>query len=448
MSYTYVVEDAQNDVDIGGGRGQFFRDMSHAPGVIGFADSPVFCSTRIKTDHQVPRSDTTSTDLSYLITQLAHEIGQSISAQLMKGNEKEEKVTNSQSVGLESLSTDTNSLTMTGVKLVMQSDVKEPPSFRGDGTDKLSIHEWEEQIDVYLRKRGVPIGEQAQEIMSRLGGRARDIIKVTLRSNPSLKPAEDPRVIIDILKQHFSELTYSAMPLADFYNTLPTAGENAMDYWIRLNKAVDVAEECLKRQRRNLEEPSKEVTMMFVKHCPDPALSAVLKFKTADKWKASEIQEHLDDHQAQLKIQRQRARSKYSGVERNATANVQAAEIDESTQVGTSARSQNQMEVVGHVGTVSDHTSLQNLIAQLDRMLKQNHQAAVPAPYMSSGPQPFQKPCRVCQATDHSTTMHCRRDGLCLSCCKPGHRRRECHKARSRACVPGVHSSQGQQPLN
>ncbi len=101
MSYTYVVEDALNDVDVGGGRGQFFRDMSHTPGAMGFADSPVFCSTRLKTDHQVPRSDTTSTDLSYLITQLAHEIGQSISAQLMKGNEKEEKVTDSQSVGLE-----------------------------------------------------------------------------------------------------------------------------------------------------------------------------------------------------------------------------------------------------------------------------------------------------------------------------------------------------------
>ncbi|KAL1268822.1 hypothetical protein QQF64_034185 [Cirrhinus molitorella] len=208
---------------------------------------------------------------------------------------------------------------MTGVKLVMQSDVKEPPSFRGDGTDKLSIHEWEEQIDVYLRKRGVPTGEQAQEMMSRLIGRARDIIKVTLRSNPSLKPGEDPRVIIDILKQHFSELTYSAMPLADFYSTLPTVGENAMDYWIRLNKAVDVAEDCLKRQGRNLEDPSKEVTMMFVKHCPDPALSAVLKFKTADKWKASEIQERLDDHQTQLRIQQQRARSRRSGVESKIT---------------------------------------------------------------------------------------------------------------------------------
>lgn len=85
-----------------------------------------------------------------------------------------------------------------------------------------------------------------------------------------------------------------------------------MDYWIHLKKkAVDVAEECLKRHGdvQNLEDPSKEVTMMFFKHYPDPSLSAVFKFKTADKWKASEIQECLNDHQTELKIQQQRARN-------------------------------------------------------------------------------------------------------------------------------------------
>lgn len=130
MSYTLV-----------GGRGQFFKDMTHIPGATGIADSSVFCSTHIKTDSQVPRSDTTSTDLSNLITHLAHEIGQSIAAQLKKGSENEERVTNSQNVGLEPPSADSHSLTMTGVKLVMQPDVKELPSFRGDSTDKLSIHE-------------------------------------------------------------------------------------------------------------------------------------------------------------------------------------------------------------------------------------------------------------------------------------------------------------------
>lgn len=178
MSYTYVVEDGQDEIYIGGGRGQFFRDLAHTPGATGIADSPVFCSTRIKTDNQVHRSDTTSSDLSNLITLLAHEIGQSIAEQLKKGNENE-RMTNSQNLGLEPHPADSHSLTMTGVKLVMQPDVKEPPSFCGDSTDKLSIHEWEEQIDIYLIKRGVPTGEQAQEIMSRLGGRARDINAVT-----------------------------------------------------------------------------------------------------------------------------------------------------------------------------------------------------------------------------------------------------------------------------
>lgn len=97
-------------------------------------------------------------------------------------------------------------------------------------------------------------------------------------------------MIIDILKQHFSELTYSSMPLADLYNTLPVLGEIAMEDWIRLNKALDVADECLRRQGRSTEDSSREVMMMFVKHCPDPSLSAVLNFKTADRWTAAEIQ--------------------------------------------------------------------------------------------------------------------------------------------------------------
>lgn len=135
----------------------------------------MFCSTHIKIDSQIPRSDTTSADLSNLIIQLAHEIVQYISAQLKKGCKNGERVTNSQNIRLELHSADSHSLTMTGVKLVMQSDVKGPPSFRGDSTDKLSFHKWEEQIDIYLRKRGVPTGEQAQKIMSKLRGRARKI---------------------------------------------------------------------------------------------------------------------------------------------------------------------------------------------------------------------------------------------------------------------------------
>jgi len=59
--------------------------------------------------------------------------------------------------------------------------MSKPPYFRGDGTDKHTVHEWEEIMSVYLSKRGVPFQEYSQEIMSRLMGKARDIVKVTLR---------------------------------------------------------------------------------------------------------------------------------------------------------------------------------------------------------------------------------------------------------------------------
>ncbi|XP_038128016.1 uncharacterized protein LOC119774555 [Cyprinodon tularosa] len=54
---------------------------------------------------------------------------------------------------------------------------------------------------------------------------------------------------------------------------------------------MDVADECLKRQGRGIDDPQHEVSMMFIKHCPDRALASVFKFKSAEKWTASEIQE-------------------------------------------------------------------------------------------------------------------------------------------------------------
>ncbi|KAK0133537.1 hypothetical protein N1851_030956 [Merluccius polli] len=265
---------------------------------------PVFSYTHIQTDEHSPRQpvsspDASSSDLGNLITQLAYKIGENIASQLNRSiSNTDSQTTPTPSLNLGHGQSDLN---MNGVKLVMKADVKEPPYFRGDGTDKHTVHEWEEIMSVYLNKRGVHPQEYSQEIMSRLMGKARDIVKVTLRSMPSLRPAENTKLVFDILKQHFSEVTYSSMPLADFYNTLPLTGESPMDYWIRLNKAVDVADECLRRQGRNIEDPSHEVTMMLVKHCPDPALASVLKCKTSEKWTANEIQEHLIEHQREAR---------------------------------------------------------------------------------------------------------------------------------------------------
>lgn len=51
---------------------------------------------------------------------------------------------------------------------------------------------------VYMRKRGVSVMDQADEVMGRLMGRARDDVKVGIRSNPS----------VDLSKGRVPSLTY------------------------------------------------------------------------------------------------------------------------------------------------------------------------------------------------------------------------------------------------
>ncbi|XP_056149571.1 uncharacterized protein LOC130124156 isoform X2 [Lampris incognitus] len=143
--------------------------------------------------------------------------------------------------------------------------------------------------------------EGSDLIMSRLSGKARDVVKVSLRSHPGVIPAELPTTIFDILKRNFSELTYSSMPMKDFYGTVPRVSESAMDYWIRLNKAIDIADESLRRRDNSVEDPSAGVVMMFITHCPDPRLAVYFQFKPVEQWTAAEVQERLDGHVRSLK---------------------------------------------------------------------------------------------------------------------------------------------------
>lgn len=441
-----------DEVTLGRGRGRFWRDVDSTPlkGASAFG-SPAFSSTRIQagtppTGQPTPSIGTAASDIENLITQLAHGIGQSIASQLQNS------INNQSNDTAHTRSSNTNQshpeLNMTGVKLIMKTDAKEPPHFRGDGTDKHSIHEWEEIMDVYLRKRGIPVEEQAQEIMSRLMGKARDIVRVTLRSTPSLKPAENPKLVIDILKLHFSELTYSSMPLADFYNTFPLPGESSMDYWIRLSKAVDVAEECLKRQGRTIEDPSREITMMFVKHCPDQALSSVLKFKTAEKWTASEIQERLVEHQRETRVKLQGKTGRPTQVKHvDSHIQIPAAVVTGNSQ----GLSGDQNEVVAASPIQAESGCIQSLIGLLDRVLEQRVQSAEKQQTPLEQTSFPEKRCRVCQSAEHSTLIHCRQKNLCLGCFKPGHWKRDCRKWRPRndtAQRADPNKGQGKEDLN
>lgn len=91
----------------------------------------------------------------------------------------------------------------------------------------------------YLSRTSCETSEQKYElIMSRLTGKARDVVKVSLRCRPDLSEGGLITAVFDILKRNFSAVTCSNMPMRDFYSTIPRSGEDAMDYWIRLNKML------------------------------------------------------------------------------------------------------------------------------------------------------------------------------------------------------------------
>ncbi|KAK0147550.1 hypothetical protein N1851_012979 [Merluccius polli] len=160
---------------------------------------------------------------------------------------------------------------------------------------------------LYLGRRGIELYDQADEVLGKLRGRARDVVTIGLRSRPSLDLKSGAQPVFDVLRQHFSESVTSFMPLADFYDTKPRPTETAVDYWIRLNKAIDTAVDGLKRQGKTVDNPSREVTVMFITHCPDTELSLVFGCKPLEEWTATDVQVRLDEHHRKKRLQQRQS---------------------------------------------------------------------------------------------------------------------------------------------
>lgn len=182
------------------------------------------------------------------------------------------------------------------LNLVLKSERKEPPFFRGDSTDKYSLCEWEGLMRVYLSKSSCTGKELVDELLSRLLGRARDVTRIWLRSNVQVAASGDVDAVFCILRQHFDSVVHSGMPLADFYATTPYANEQPLDYWIRLNKAAEVAEQALGSVAKSVWLQTVEVAAMFIRHCPDRDLSLVFLSKPQSEWTSCEVQARLDEY--------------------------------------------------------------------------------------------------------------------------------------------------------
>src|SRR4029434_4104604 len=80
------------------------------------------------------------------------------------------------------------------LNLVLKSQKKEPPFFRGDNSDKFSLSEWEGLMRAYLGRSGYT----GRECVDELVGRARDVVRIWLRSNSHVFDSGDVEAVFGV----------------------------------------------------------------------------------------------------------------------------------------------------------------------------------------------------------------------------------------------------------
>ena len=258
------LDDVGNFATFGVGRGQHVallclgRGRPRPPSNNRIADQsmmhqpllPVASSTPIAQTDSQPTQVITTEALGNIITDLAKQIGDSITANLSTMHQP------SCSQPQSPVSQPSPRHDQSQLRVFVQSETKAPLYFKGDRSDAFSIHEWEDMMRCCLSRMDCKTPTRMFDpMMSRLTGKARDVVKVSQCSHPEWSGAEMLTAVLT-LKCNFSELTFSSLPMKDFYSTVPRAGEDAMDYLIHLNKSIDAADECLCRQRKLVEDPS------------------------------------------------------------------------------------------------------------------------------------------------------------------------------------------------
>lgn len=447
---TFGLGENQRNVSFGFGRGRpmapGYDECTFNQSVINPPLVPVANSTPAANVNAQP-THVSHNALSSMITDLAKQIGDNITASLSTMHQP------SLSQSSPAKGTSPSQLESSHVKVVVQSEARAPPFFRGDHNDTFSIQEWEGMMKCYLSRANCETFEDKYELlMSRLTGKARDVIKVSLRCRPELSGGELITAVFDILKRNFSELTCSNMPMRDFYSTVPRAGEDAMDYWIRLNKSIDAVDECLKRRGKCVEDPNTEVVMMFISHCPDPALCLSFQLKAPEEWTAAEVQQRLDGRVRKMTGLAAKAHAVNSTVTSEGPGQflfplspvpVSSGQMSSLSPSVVAEQIQPSFPAVAHPptsvfpptvvpSTAAPDPVAQQMVAMFDKVISLCNASLANGQQRTSRAQVPQRTqhqaCQVCSSSDHSTHSHCRLFKLCHNCFGPGHVKRECRQ--------------------
>lgn len=305
------------------------------------------------------------------------------------------------------------------MNLVLKSG-REPPYFRGDSSDKCSVFEWEDLMRAYLEKGNYSDQERIDEIINKLMGRARDVIQIWLRNSASVSRTGDVDMVFRILKQHFGGVISTGLPLADFYATKPYHNEGPFDYWIRLNKAADLAEQHLKSEGRTLQNRDMELAVMFIRNCPDKGLSMMFLSKPQREWTAAEVQDRLDEFVRDRKV--------YECQFSQQTASAVSTDVGGTPPCKTQVRAPGSAIEPDHATCESN--TMDRILHMLEKALTCNTQSSKAVVHRK---QNVKRPqvCKVCQSIDHSTVAHCRLHKLCFTCYLPGHTRDMCEMSTS-----------------
>lgn len=372
-------------------------------------------------------NENTTHQLRELIGELGSQIGESIAGRLLASQQPcSSKPPLANPTRAETFNATAD---LSKVSLIVRPDIKEPPMYRGDGTDKYSMQEWIDTVEVYLHKKDLSPSEQVEEVLNHLLGRAKSIVKVGLKSSSSSSTPVTQETIYSILRRYFSETPGSCLPLADFYATQPTAKETPVDYWVRLNTAAEVADRHLKSQGGKMDNMDSEIAVMFIRNCPDSDLACVFKCKPISKWSLTEVQEAIDEHQREHQVKKPAANTPNAHAIRVATA---VAVSDppkhnaENTNVNT-AKLTNQVKQ--SEVTVPESNALERVLNMLERVLERTSQPIPAVNRAQSSPFGRPSPCRVCGQNSHSTRSHCMKEKRCLGCLETGHQRKDCSKS-------------------